>query len=143
MSLVQRLQDDIKLAMKSGDKARLSTLRLISAEFKRFEVDTRETLTDAGAIQLLQKMRKQRLSAIEQFVSGGREDLAEKEREEMVILGDYLPAPLSESEVNALIDEALEKVGHTVGEVMQYLKPKVAGRADGAKLAALVKAKLS
>lgn len=144
--LKSRIAEDVKAAMKSGDKARLSTLRLLSAELKQREVVDAVELTDAVVIASLEKMIKQRRDAEAQFRSGNRPELADKEANEITVLMAYLPQQLGESEIAALIGEAIAATGAAgakdMGKVMAWLKPKVAGRADMGKLSGLIKSKL-
>lgn len=147
MSLLKaKLLEDIKLAMKSGDKDRLATLRLMSSDIKQIEVDTRAVLDDAAVLAIFEKMLKRRKDSIEQFTAANRLDLAEKEQAEMVYIQAYLPTPLSEAELEQAISEAIAEVGASsakdMGKVMTALKAKVAGRADMTALSGKVKAKL-
>lgn len=147
MSLVTRLKEAQKDAMRAKDKLRLGTIRLALAEVKQREVDTREELTDDDVIALLTKMVKQRNDSIAQFKDANRLDLVEQEESELVVLKTFLPEPLSDDEVNALIAEAVEATGASgmqdMGKVMGWLKPKVQGRADMGKLSGQIKAKLN
>jgi uncharacterized protein len=144
--LKAKLMDDIKTAMKSGDKERLQTLRLISSDIKQIEVDTRVALDDAAVLGVMEKMLKRRKDSIEQFTAAGRTDLADKEQAEVDVIKTYLPAPLSDAELDAAIVESIAESGATsakdMGKVMAVLKQKVAGRADMTSLSAKVKAKL-
>jgi uncharacterized protein len=144
--LKAKLMDDIKTAMKSGDKERLQTLRLISSDIKQIEVDTRVALDDAGVLSVMEKMLKRRKDSIEQFSAAGRTDLADKEQSEVDVIRTYLPAPLSDAELDAAITAAITESGAAtakdMGKVMTVLKQKVAGRADMTQLSAKVKAKL-
>lgn len=147
MSIKDRILDDIKTAMRAGDKSRRDALRLISSEVKRREVDERVEVDDAAAIALLDKMAKQRRESIEQYEQAGRDELAERERFELHIIEEYLPAPLDTAELAALIDGALSETGarsiKDMGRVMGILKPKVQGRADMSEVSNLVKSKLA
>ena len=147
MSLKAQLTDDMKTAMKSGDRARLDVIRLINAAIKQREVDERITLDDAAVLGVLEKMLKQRRDSISQFEAAGRNDLADKEKAEVVVIQHYLPAQLSAEEVDAAIAAAITESGATsakdMGKVMGLVKPKVAGRTDMGKLSELVKAKLA
>lgn len=147
MLIKDRLQEDIKSAMRSGDKARLKTLRMASAAIKQKEVDERVELDDAAVLAVFEKMVKQRRDSIEQYTQGGRPELAEVEQAEIDILQDYLPEALSESELKALIAEAVDQSQATgmaaMGEIMAYLKPKTQGRADMRSVSEMVKAYLS
>ena len=146
MSLKDTITSDIKVAMKAGDKDRLKVLRLITASIKQVEVDQRKDLTDADVVSVLEKMQKQRRDSIEQFEKGGREDLAAIERAEMAVIEPYLPEPLSDAELDALIDEAISATGaesiRDMGKVMGAIKSKAAGRADMGAVGARVKARL-
>lgn len=147
MLIKDRLQEDIKAAMRSGDKARLKTLRMASAAIKQKEVDDRVELDDLAVLAVFEKMVKQRRDSIEQYTQGGRPELAEAEQAEIEILQDYLPEALSEAELDALIQEAMAQCGSTgmaaMGEIMAYLKPKTQGRADMKAVSLLVKARLA
>lgn len=147
MSLIIRLKDAQKDAMRAKDKVRLGTIRLALAEVKQREVDTREELSDEDVVALLTKMVKQRRDSITQFKAAERQDLVDQEESELAILQEFLPEPLSEQEVAALIAEAVEATGangmQDIGKVMGWLKPKVQGRADMGKLSGQIKAKLN
>ncbi|MGV8712671.1 MAG: GatB/YqeY domain-containing protein [Nitrosomonas sp.] len=147
MSLKQQITDDMKAAMRSGNVKQRDTIRLLQAAIKQREVDERIMLDDPAVIAVIEKMLKQRKDSIAQYEAAQRIDLAEKEKEEILILNDYMPQALSDSEIEALIDEAIltssAKAMQDMGKVMAILKPKLAGRADMAKVSALIKAKLS
>lgn len=147
LSLAQRIQEDVKSAMRNKDKELLGTLRQITAAIKQKEVDERVTLDDTGVLAVLEKMVKQRKDSIEQYEKAGRDDLADKEKYELEIIQSYLPRPLSEEELNTLIDEAINASGASsmkeMGKVMAVLKPQVQGRADMGALSAKVKARLN
>ena len=140
------LMSDIKACMKGGDKDRLAVLRLVSAAVKQREVDDRTDVDDQEMITILDKMAKQRRESIEQFVKGGRDDLAEVEKKELEIIQTYLPQPLSETEIQALIDQAVSDTGASeirdMGKVMGVLKPQLQGRADMSAVSAKIKSKL-
>lgn len=142
-----RIREDMKTAMRSHDAASLSTIRLLLAAIKQREVDEQIDADDAIVLQVIAKMMKQRRDSVEQYVSGGRQDLADKEAAEIKVLEGYLPKGLSDEEVNAVIDAAIAEVGQTgmaaMGKVMGLVKAKVAGRADLGKVSALVKARLT
>ena len=142
-----RIREDMKTAMRSHDAASLSTIRLLLAAIKQREVDEQIDADDAIVLQVIAKMVKQRRDSVEQYVSGGRQDLADKEAAEIKVLEGYLPKGLSDEEVNAVIDAAIAEVGLTgmaaMGKVMGLVKAKVAGRADLGKVSALVKARLT
>lgn len=143
----QQILADIKSAMKSGDKARLSTLRLISAAMKQKEVDERAELTEQDTLDILGKMVKQRRESIDQYTKAGRDDLREAEEAEIEILQTYMPEPLGSDEVDALIKEAIESVNASsvkdMGKVMAALKPKLQGRADMGQVGGTVKSLLN
>ena len=147
MSLKGRITDDMKSALKAGDKDRLKTVRLIMAAIKQIEVDQRTELDDAGVLNVLDKMVKQRRDSIEQFQKGGREDLASIELAEIAVLDTYLPEQLSAVELDALIDETIAATGaesvRDMGKVMAQIKSKAAGRADMGAVGARVKARLA
>jgi len=145
--LKTRIQEDVKTAMKSGDKLKLGVLRMLTAEIKQREVVDSMEITDAVVISAIEKMIKQRREAETQFRAGARPDLAEKEAAEIQALSGYLPQQLGEAEVVALIQQAITETGAAgikdMGKVMGWLKPKVAGRTDMGKLSGLIKAKLT
>jgi uncharacterized protein len=141
-----RIQDDMKAAMKSGDKPRLGAIRLILAAVKQREVDERIELDDAQTLAVLDKMVKQRRDSISQYVAAAREDLAEVERFEVGVIQTYLPAALSDEEIATLLESAIGQTGATamsdMGKVMAILKPQIQGRADVGAVSALVKRRL-
>jgi uncharacterized protein YqeY len=147
MSLKQRLTDDMKTAMKSGDKDTLGVIRLVNAAIKQKEVDERIELDDAQVIAVLDKMVKQRKDSVEQYAKAGREDLASVERAETAVIERYLPAKLGEAEILAAIDAAIAETGATgaadLGKLMGVLKPKLAGQADMGQVSALARRRLS
>jgi uncharacterized protein YqeY len=147
MSLKAKFTDDMKAAMKGGDKERLGTIRLINAAIKQREVDERIMLDDAQVLAVLEKMLKQRRDSITQFEAANRTDLADKEKAEVTVIQAYMPAQMTQAEVDAAIAAAIAESGATgpkeMGKVMGLVKPKVAGRTDMGKLSELVKAKLS
>ncbi|TCO82222.1 hypothetical protein EV699_1054 [Plasticicumulans lactativorans] len=146
MSLKQRLQDDVKEAMRAKDKDRLGTLRLILAAIKQREVDERIELDDGQTLLVLDKMLKQRRESIAQFTSAGREDLAAKEQAEVGVIQGYMPAALSAEEIDALIERAVAASGaasvRDMGKVMAAIREQVQGRADMAQVSARIKARL-
>ena len=146
-SLKERITDDMKTAMRAGEKDRLATIRLMLAAVKQIEVDERIALDDARMLTVLEKMVKQRKESIVQFESGGRADLVAKETAELAVIQAYLPAQLSEGELDALIAEAIASTGATtikdMGKVMGVVKSKAAGRADMGAVGARIKQKLS
>lgn len=145
--LKARIIEDMKSAMRAKDRTRLSTVRLMLAAIKQQEVDLRTTLDDAAIIAILDKMTKQRKDSITQYENAGRDDLAAIEQQELDLLRTYLPAPMSEAELEALLQEAITTTAATsmrdMGKVMGFIKPKAQGRADMGKLSGLVRAKLS
>lgn len=145
--LKARITEDMKAAMKGGDKPRLGTIRLILAALKQREVDERITLTDADVLQVLEKMLKQRRDSITQYEAAKREDLAQQERYEVGVIEAYLPAQLSDAELDALIAQCIADSGaaspRDMGKVMALLKERAAGRADMGALSQRVKAKLA
>ncbi|RDZ26073.1 GatB/YqeY domain-containing protein [Lysobacter silvisoli] len=147
MSLKLRLTDDMKAAMKSGDKHSLGVIRLINAAIKQKEVDERIELDDAAVIAVLDKMVKQRRDSVSQFEAAAREDLASVEREEIAVIERYVPAKLGEAEILAAIDAAIAETGATgpadMGKLMGPLKAKLAGQADMGLVSALVKKRLA
>lgn len=142
-SLKERLQSDMKSAMKAGEKDRLGVIRLIMAAVKQREVDERVTLDDEQVVALLDKMVKQRRESITQYQAGGRADLAAIESAEIEVIQQYLPQALSAEEIDALIREALAETGAAglggMGKVMAVLKPKMQGRADMSEVSVQVK----
>ena len=146
-STKDRLQDDVKAALKAGDRARLSVLRMVMAAIKQREVDSRETLEDAAVLSILEKMVKQRQDAIGQFERGGRSDLVAKETAEIDVIRAYLPEPLDEAAVTALIEAAISDTGAAapsdMGRVMAEIKKNAAGRVDMGQVSQLVRARLS
>jgi len=146
VTLKERITEDMKAAMRASEKERLSTIRLVQAAIKQREVDERITLDDTQVLVVLEKMVKQRKESIAQFEQGGRKDLADKERREIELLQAYLPAQLSDSELDVLIREAVAATGAAslkdMGKVMSVVKSKAAGRADMAVVGARVKAVL-
>ena len=145
--LKSRIQDDIKAAMKAKEKARLATLRLISAAIKQREVDDRIELDDAQVVAVLEKMIKQRRDSIAQYESAGRQELADQEQAEIEIIETYMPEGLGDEEIAAMIEAAVSESGaagiRDMGKVMGLLKPKMQGRADMGKVSGLVKQKLN
>jgi uncharacterized protein YqeY len=146
-TLKERITEDMKAAMRASEKERLSTIRMLQAAIKQREVDERIVLDDAQVIAVLEKMVKQRKESIVQFEQGGRQDLADKEKSEIVLLQAYLPTQLSDAEVDALIKDAIASTGAAsvkdMGKVMGMVKGKAAGRADMGVVSARIKAALS
>ena len=147
MSLKQRLTDDMKAAMKAGEKERLGTIRLMNAAIKQKEVDERIEVDDTQVLAILEKMMKQRKDSVSQYEAANREDLAVIERTEMAIIEQYLPAKLGEAEVLAVIDAVIAEVGASgpadMGKVMGAVKPKLAGQADMGEVSKLIKQRLA
>ena len=147
MSLKNQIFEDMKSAMKAGEKDRLKVVRLIMAAIKQVEVDKREELDDAGVLNVLEKMVKQRRDSVEQFEKGNREDLAAIERAEIDVLQAYLPEQLSADEIAALVDDVIAATGaegiRDMGKVMGQIKAKAAGRADMGAVSATVKERLN
>jgi hypothetical protein len=147
MDLKARIQEDVKTAMRAGEKERLGTLRLISAAIKQREVDERIQLDEAQTVSVIEKMVKQRRESIVQFEAGGRADLVAKENAELQLLAAYLPTQLSDAELDALISEAIAATAAAsikdMGKVMGIIKTRAAGRADMATVGARIKARLS
>jgi uncharacterized protein len=146
VSLKERITDDMKAAMRAGERERLGVIRMITAAIKQREVDERITLDDAQVLAVLEKMIKQRKESLAQFQAGNRQDLVDKESAEITLLQTYLPAQLSESELDALIAEAIAATGAAsvkdMGKVMGIIKQKAQGRADMGAVGAKIKAKL-
>lgn len=147
MSLKQRLTEDMKAAMKSGDKDSLGVIRLINAAIKQREVDERIELDDTAVIAVLDKMVKQRRDSVSQYEAAAREDLAQIERAEIVVIERYIPAKLGEAEILAAIEAAIAETGATgpadMGKLMGPLKARLAGQADMGQVSALVKKRLA
>jgi uncharacterized protein len=145
-TLKRRIQDDMKLAMKAGEKARLGVIRLILSAVKQREVDERIELDDAQVLAVLDKMVKQRRESISQYSAAGRNDLAEIEQSEILVIQDYLPPALTAEEVEGMIAKAISDAAAVsigdMGKVMALLKPELQGRADVGAVSAQVKAKL-
>jgi uncharacterized protein YqeY len=146
-SLVATIKAAMKAAMKAREKARLSTIRLIQAEFKRVEVDERIEIDDPRALAIMDKMVKQRRDSVTQFQSAGRDELAAIELAEIAVIQEFLPQQLSEAEIVVIIDEALAGIDATgmaaMGPLMGVIKPKLQGRADMGAVSKIVKAKLT
>lgn len=147
MSLKDQITEDMKAAMRAKDSAKLGAIRLITAAMKQKEVDERVELNDTMVLAIIEKMIKQRKDSITQFEAGGRQDLADIEKAEMAILSAYMPAGLSEAEMQAAVNEAVAEVSATgpqdMGKLMAVLKPKLAGRADMTVVSVMVKAALA
>jgi hypothetical protein len=147
MSLKAQVTEAMKDAMRAKDAPRLSALRLLLSAIKQIEVDERIEIDDAGVIAVIEKMLKQRRDSISQYEAAGRQDLADVEKFEVTVLQAYMPQALSESEVDALVAQAIASSGATsvkdMGKVMAAVKPQLAGRADMGKVSGLIKAKLA
>ncbi len=141
-----RITDAVKQAMRAGDRTRLGTLRLLTAAIKQREVDERSELDDAAVTALLSKQVKQRQESIRQYEQAGRDDLAERERAEIAVIQEFLPQPLSDAEVDELIDAAIREAGaasvRDMGKVMGVLRPRLQGRADMGTVSGRVKERL-
>lgn len=146
MPLKQQITDDMKVAMRAKDTARLGAIRLLLAAIKQREVDERTELDDAAVLAVIEKMLKQRRDSISQYETAGRQDLADAERFEVSVLSQYLPQPLTDAEILALLDQAVAETGAAsikdMGKVMNVLRPQLAGRADMGKVSGLIKARL-
>ncbi|MEO8746420.1 MAG: GatB/YqeY domain-containing protein [Rhodanobacter sp.] len=147
MTLKQQLVEDMKTAMRAGDKPRLGVIRLMLAAIKQHEVDERTEQTDPMVLATLEKMLKQRRDSIQQYSAAGREDLADVERAEMQVIEAYLPPKLSDAEIDALISEAIASTGASsprdMGKVVSAVKSQAAGRADMAAVSARIKSRLA
>jgi len=147
MSLRERINDDLKAAMRAGEARRRDALRLLTAALKQKEVDERRSPDEAAVLAVLEKLIKQRREAVVQFEQGGRQDLADNEKFELSVLVAYLPQQLGDAEIDAEVTAAMTAAGASapadMGKVMAVLKPKLAGRADMGKVSARVKARLS
>ena len=147
MSLQEQLKSELKTAMLAKDKARVGTIRLLMAEIKQKEVDTRTVLNDEEIIAVLTKMVKQRKDSISQFEAAGRQDLVDVESAEIVVLQAFLPQPLSEAEIDTLIDSTVTQLAahdmQDMGKVMNALRPQLQGRADMGVVSAKIKARLA
>lgn len=147
MSLKARITDDMKAAMRAGEKERLGAIRLILAALKQREVDERIVLDDAQILAILEKMLKQRRDSIEQYSAANREDLAAVERAEVAVIQAYMPTPLSSEELDRIVAKAIADSGATsareMGKVVGLVKPLVAGRADMGQISELIKARLA
>jgi hypothetical protein len=147
MAFKEKMDEEMVLAAKAKDKIRLSALRMLKSGLHNREIDLKRELGEAEFLQLLSSMVKQRKDSIEQFSKGGRTDLVEKEKAELKVIEEFLPAQLSEAELDAIIEEAVREVGaegvRDMGKVMKVLMPKLTGRADGKAIGEKVKARLS
>jgi len=147
MSLEERLVDEMKQAMRSNDKLRLSTIRMIRSAVKNKEIELKKKLEDGGILQVIQGMMRKGEESVEQFRTGGRMDLVEKEQQEIETLKSFLPQPLSQEEILKMIDQSIEETQASslkdLGKVMKSIMPKLEGKADGKLINQLVKQKLS
>ncbi len=145
-SLKEQITEAMKDAMRSKEKERLGTIRLMLSEVKRIEVDERIDIDDARLLAVLDRMVKQRRDSISQFEQAGRQELADKEQTEIVVIQDFLPQPLSEEELATMIDDTIASVGaesmKDMGKVMGIIKPQIQGRADAGVVSGVIKAKL-
>ncbi|MGV6858018.1 MAG: GatB/YqeY domain-containing protein [bacterium] len=146
-ALKSRISEDMKLAMRAGDKPKLATIRLILSAIKQVEVDSRSDVSDDDIIALLDKMQKQRRESISQYDKAGRTDLSDIEKQEMLVIQEYLPAQLTSEELDNLISKAIESTGASsmkdMGKVMGQLRPQLQGRADMGAVSASIKARLN
>lgn len=143
--LKQQVIESMKIAMRAQDKIRLATIRLIQAAFKQKEIDTRVEIDDQLAIEILDKMIKQRRESIKQYELANRQDLVDKENNEMLVIQEFLPSPLTSEEIMLLVKQAIESTNaqsiRDMGKVMTILRPKLQGRADVAEVSDLIKEK--
>ncbi len=146
MTIKERIQDDLKAAMKAGDTRRREALRLLTAAFKQAEVDRRVTLSDEDVIDLLVAEAKKRRESIEEMTRAGREALAEQEQFELAVIESYLPRQLDEAEIVRIVEEAIAETGATsardIGQVMRVVMPRVRGQADGKLVNEIVRRRL-
>jgi uncharacterized protein len=147
MSLIAEIKEELADAMRDGDAPRRDALRLILASLQGAEKELQRPLSDEEELQVLQRERKKRVEAAEAFRSGGREEQAEKEEDELEVLEEFMPEPISEEELEEIVDEVIAEVGATsmrdIGRVMADVMPQVAGRADGSAVSQLVREKLA
>jgi uncharacterized protein len=147
VTLIDELGDDVKDAMRAGDTARRDALRLILASLKSAEKDLLRPLSEEEELQVLQRERKKRIEAAEAFRSGGREEQAAKEEAELAVLEEFMPEPLTEEELERIVDDAIAENGATsmrdMGRVMKDVMPQISGRADGAAVSQMLREKLA
>ncbi|SOD18015.1 hypothetical protein SAMN06297164_1449 [Nitrosomonas ureae] len=147
IDLKQKITEDMKIAMRAGNTKQRDAIRLLQAAIKQKEVDERIILDDSEVIAIIEKMLKQRKDSITQYEAAQRFDLANNEKDEVLVLSAYMPKPFNESEINTLISEAIVEIGavsmQDMGKVIAILKPKLAGRADMANVSILIKEKMS
>ncbi len=145
--LLEKLQEEMKKALKSGDKERLSVIRMLISEIKKVQIDKKKELTDDEIIGILQRYAKQRKESIQQYKKANRQDLVEKEEKELKIVQEFLPEPLSEEELEKIVSQVIEETGASsirdMGKVMKVVMERVKGRAEGSKVSQIVKSKLS
>ncbi|WP_456402094.1 GatB/YqeY domain-containing protein [Persephonella sp.] len=145
--ILKKLQEEMKISMKQGDKDRLSVIRMLISEIKKVQIDSKKELSDEEIITIIQRYAKQRKESIKQYKEAGREDLVEKEEKELSIVQEFLPEQLSEEEIEKIVDETIKEVGATsikdMGKVMKSVLEKVKGQAEGSVVSAIVKKKLS
>jgi uncharacterized protein YqeY len=147
MNLEERLLEEMKQAMKSNDKLRLSTIRMIRSASKNKEIELRKQLEDEDVVRVIQAMVRKGAESVEQFQAGGRMDLVEKEKKEIEILKSFLPQPLGQEEILKIIDQSIQETQASsvkdIGKVMKSVMPKIGGKADGKLINQLVKERLS
>jgi hypothetical protein len=147
VTLIEELGDDVKDAMRAGDTARRDALRLILASLKSAEKDLLRPLSEEEELQVLQRERKKRIEAAEAFRSGGREEQAAKEEAELAVLEEFMPEPLTEEQLERIVDDAIAENGATsmrdMGRVMKDVMPQISGRADGAAVSQMLREKLA
>ncbi|MEZ0323342.1 MAG: GatB/YqeY domain-containing protein [Hydrogenothermaceae bacterium] len=145
--LFKKLQNEMKDALKSGNKDRLSTIRMLISEIKKVQIDSKKELSDEEIVGILQKYIKQRKEAYQQYINAGRQDLADKELAEINIVQEFLPEPLSEEELISIIEKTIQELGASsikdMGKVVKSVMEKVKGRAEGSVVSKIVKEKLS
>lgn len=145
-TIKERISEDMKAAMKSGEKDKLAAIRMLHAAIRKKEIDDRADLDDAGVTKIIASLAKQRQDSIEQFTSGGRQDLADKETAELKLLQAYLPAQMSQEELVKIVEQSIAEAGaktqKEMGAVMKVLMPRVAGKADGKLVNQLVRERL-
>ncbi len=145
--LLEKLQDEMKKALKSGEKERLSVIRMLISEIKKVQIDQKKELTDEEIIQILQRYAKQRKEAIQQYKKANREDLVEKEERELKIVQEFLPEPLSNEEIEKIVEEVIKETGASsmkdMGKVMKIIMERLKGRAEGSVVSQIVRSKLS
>jgi uncharacterized protein len=147
MSLIARIEGDVKKAMRAREQERVDTLRLVLASLRSAEKELQRPLSDQEELQVLQRERKRRAEAAEAFREGGRDERAEKEERELAVVESYMPEPISEEELERIVDDAIAETGATsirdLGRVMADVMPQVSGRADGSEVSRLVREKLA